>query len=818
MNYISKLRKINYIYGSFLRSHKVKENTMLLESFHGKAFIGDPYAMLLAMLEDPAYRKFKFIVAINDKNLIANPLIRNSRKVKFVEVGSKSYLYHLATSKYLVNSVSFPSYFVKCENQVYLNTWHGTPFKTLGKDMKNVKGTEVNIMSNFNKSDYMIHTCNYARDRIEESHNLNSWKGSSFLSAPRFDLYKENEYVVDYLVENFEIDFSKEIILYCPTWQGNLKNISSNHAQTIKTLRKLQLDNPDKVILLKVHSLIYSRMSEEEKEFVVDDKFDLIELMYYSDTLITDYSSAFFDYMYTGKKIIHYMPNFNEYSYDRGLYLTEDELPGLVAKSYKHLKQYLNDDSEVVYNVNYNRYIELEVETAELISTVIKKPEFVVNEKKNVLLYAGGFSNNGITTSIINFSNYFDYDNYNLYIVEKFNPNETETKNISKLDERVNMVYRSGNLVAGLKESVKYRNFLKTGIIDESDEKLFTQMFTREHKRIFGDLEFDTYIDFSGYVNFWTAFMAFSNNKQKFIYQHNDMYSEYYKVVNNKRVHIDKLRCVFNLYKYYDKVIAVSEEIMDLNHVNLNEYYDEEKKLFIGNFINPNTIFESVVDVTSEDIATIYKISNKNNPTHILNKYKKDTALLNKFGLTSNLNMDAISDEKPLYCGYFGRISPEKGQLNFINMLPDIVKEIPNIVVIFVGDGPELKKCKQRVAEFDLQAHVVFTGQLENAYPVMELVDIVLLLSSSEGQPMVLLEALTLGKNTIASDIEGNRSVLKNGYGQLIEANLEEIIDSIKEPERYSLFDVNAYNIGLKQKYQQLLGNLEEEVTSNEVY
>ena len=40
------------------------------------------------------------------------------------------------TAKYLFNDTSFLWYFVKKEGQVYFNTWHGTPFKTLGKSIK----------------------------------------------------------------------------------------------------------------------------------------------------------------------------------------------------------------------------------------------------------------------------------------------------------------------------------------------------------------------------------------------------------------------------------------------------------------------------------------------------------------------------------------------------------------------------------------------------------------------------------------------------------------------------------------------------------
>ena len=56
-------------------------------------------------------------------------------RVQLIPLGSRKYQKILATSRYLVNNVSFPTYFIRREGQVYLNTWHGTPLKTLGKKM-----------------------------------------------------------------------------------------------------------------------------------------------------------------------------------------------------------------------------------------------------------------------------------------------------------------------------------------------------------------------------------------------------------------------------------------------------------------------------------------------------------------------------------------------------------------------------------------------------------------------------------------------------------------------------------------------------------
>lgn len=802
---MKRLRNINYIYNKFLKTTKVNKKKILFESFHGKAFIGDPYAMLLSYLDIPKYKDFRFIVIINDIENIPNDKVLNSNRVTFIQTNTKKYLFHLATSKYLINSVSFPPYLVKREEQVYLNTWHGTPYKTLGKDMKNVKGTEANIVSNFLKSDLMIHASDYTCNKIESSHGLHAWNGQSFLSAPRLDLYKENDYIKIYLSEKFGINFDKPIILYCPTWTGNLNKINASQKETIREFNRLKEDNPDKVVLLKVHSLVYSRMSIEEKEFVVDDKFDIIELMYYMDTLITDYSSAFFDFMYTGKKIIHYMPDYTEYKQDRGLYLSDEELPGEIARNYEQLKTIIKTKKGNSYKDSdkYNYFISPEITTSKLIEIMMNykaKPSKKV--KKDILLYAGGFANNGVTTSLINFSYNFNYDDYNLHIIERRNLNEISTLNLEKVDKRANIIYRSGSLVAGLNELYRYHKFLQNGNISKMDEVEFKKLFKREHKRQFGNMTFDIYIDFSGYVSFWTTFMAFSNENKKFIYQHNDMYREYYKVINNERVHFEKLTCVFGLYKYFDKVIAVSEEVKNENLRNLNKFYTNEQACNIGNYLNIDRLLKSVNGFKEADLILIKKIKKLYDPEENIEVRKTIACEILEYNIETFENINKISN--PIFCGYFGRFSPEKGQVRFLNKFNEILKVIPNLVIIFAGEGPQFEEAKKVVKVYGIEANVIFTGHLQNPYPLMLFVDIILLLSSSEGQPMVLLEALALGKKIIASDIDGNRSVLKSGHGMLIKPTVEEIIRAINNFERTQMFDVNEYHAMLNDAYNKL--------------
>lgn len=84
-----------------------------------------------------------------------------------------------------------------------------------------------------------------------------------------------------------------------------------------------------------------------------------------------------------------------------------------------------------------------------------------------------------------------------------------------------------------------------------------------------------------------------------------------------------------------------------------------------------------------------------------------------------------------------------------------------------VGDGPLGASLARLAAERGVTDRVVFHGHLDDPFPVMARMDLVLLSSESEGTPRCLLEAMAMGKTCIASAIGGVRHLViegKTGY------------------------------------------------------
>jgi len=111
-----------------------------------------------------------------------------------------------------------------------------------------------------------------------------------------------------------------------------------------------------------------------------------------------------------------------------------------------------------------------------------------------------------------------------------------------------------------------------------------------------------------------------------------------------------------------------------------------------------------------------------------------------------------------------------------IDCIPYVVKEIPTFFVI-VGDGWMRPHLENRVNELKKQKHVKFTGLRNDVENILAGSDIALNTSDSEGFSNSVLEAMRAGLPVIASDVSGNKELVKDGItGLLFEpGNIEDL-------------------------------------------
>jgi glycosyltransferase involved in cell wall biosynthesis len=117
-----------------------------------------------------------------------------------------------------------------------------------------------------------------------------------------------------------------------------------------------------------------------------------------------------------------------------------------------------------------------------------------------------------------------------------------------------------------------------------------------------------------------------------------------------------------------------------------------------------------------------------------------------------------------------GRISPEKGYFGLLEALAALAQQGHPFNLTVVGDGPAVIPTRARVAKLGLDDRVLFTGALCEKLALTQIAnaDVLVLPSLMEGLPVVLMEAMALGKTVIASRLAGIPELVEDGVSGLL--------------------------------------------------
>ncbi len=723
------------------KKNKIDPHIIFYESYHGKAMNDNPYAIFKHLVNNEEYKNFTHVWALNDQdNPYANKY-KGLKNVRFVKVHSEEYIKYLTKAKYLINNVTFPTYFQKKDEQIYINTWHGTPLKTLGKDMEGPIGQHKNIQRNFLHSDYILSPNKFTSEKLIDSHDLEGLYNGEIIEEgyPRMDLtFNTDKEELRKTLENIiELDPHKKIILYAPTWRGEVGSVSNINEELFNHISALNEKIPDDYqLILKVHTLLFKYIKHDEQLMnkCIPDCIDTNELLSLVDILITDYSSIFFDYMATNKPILYFMYDKEQYLKKRGMYLDVNTLAGPICKTTDELAKCIKEIESVqdryqsVYQEMNEVYIKRVGDSTQKIVDIIFKGKqeqsdcvFDVKEphKKNILIYCGGFLNNGITSSAINLLNNIDYEKYNVIVIDKGNYDKESSYNISRINEKAKRVYRVGSMNLTIKDWYLHGLMNKRGYTEELAKRKPEEIFKREINRMLGNARIDIAVDFSGYVPFWTMVMSLGEFPQKSIYQHNDMLAETNKIINGKYKHKRKLGIVFSLYKCFNKIVSVAKHTRDLNAENLAQYVDTNKMVYVHNSLNVDKIKDSVENHG-------FLIESYEGQDYIIQKEEKPGAFSIKgIRLPKHNEINFVN---------MGRLSPEKDQEKLIKAFSQLSNKYENLKMklYIIGDGILKETLNDLVGTLGLEESVIFTGQMKNPFFLINKADCFVLSSNHE--------------------------------------------------------------------------------------
>jgi glycosyltransferase involved in cell wall biosynthesis len=122
----------------------------------------------------------------------------------------------------------------------------------------------------------------------------------------------------------------------------------------------------------------------------------------------------------------------------------------------------------------------------------------------------------------------------------------------------------------------------------------------------------------------------------------------------------------------------------------------------------------------------------------------------------------------PVILGVF-RLNEEKRPLFFIDVCAALAQRIPELRVFIAGVGPEEAAMRTRIRELQMAPVIDMIGRRDDIQDLMALASVLLLTSTLEGMPNVVMEAQTLGVPVVATHVGGVSDCLIDGKtGRLV--------------------------------------------------
>jgi CDP-glycerol glycerophosphotransferase len=773
------------IYTEYLETRPLAPSTILYESSHGDSVSCNPLQICRSLLADPRFDSWTHVWVLNNKDRIP-PELAGRKNIIFAARDCDLYLRYLSTATYLINNNTFPPYFVRREGQKYLNTWHGTPLKTLGRDIKNGFMDHRNAARNFLHTTHMIAPNEFTAECLIEKYDVQGiYTGKLAVTGyPRIDAtVGASEQQKLELRRHLGIEDGKQVVLYAPTWRGSLGSLETG-IDVSGVMRHLA--TLDCVPLYRGHAMTSKEGTEGTLEqFMVPDDIPTNDLLAIVDVLITDYSSVFFDFMATGRPIVYFAYDLEEYASERGLYFELDSLPGRVcAETTGLLREVATALHDASPDEKYLRGVETFCAVEDGSSTqraidffFFDATDSVVpltgSPKRNVLFYQGSFIPNGITTSYLNLVSNVDNVGNRIFLAIEPSTVKSEERRLDKFaqnPDHVQVLGRVGGQLVTAEERWVIDKFNATGDLASAELwAIYDRAFKREFRRLFGDARFDSVVCFEGYARYWAALFANTTNPaaRKSIYLHNDMHREW-------RHRFRYLEAMFRLYGKYDQLVSVTKSVHEENVRQLSEAFDlpAEKFDFSNNVVNAAEAKDFASAALEEDLQDWMNTGSTNFVT-------------------------------------LGRLSPEKGHAKLIRAFAEVAKAVPECRLTILGDGPLHQDLQDLIVELSLETNVLLAGLRLNPFPALKRADCFVFSSDYEGQGLVVLEALILGKPVISTDVVGPRSVLEDGHGLLVENNVEGLIAGMKQFLDGKInclsFDYQAYQDDAVNKFERIV-------------
>ena len=237
---------------------------------------------------------------------------------------SLRFKYVCAKAKYIISPMGFPKV-KKRKEQIFIQTWHGSPLKKLYLSKDKSRRRFIRYAKQFYNTDLFCSQGDVHNPNLMEALNLNINQIVN-TGLPRNDiLFTADDNFKASLKKKLGLPNDKKVLFYCPTWRRY-----DRKATLPFDLNILKEKFKDKYcFLIRSHVGKHQWVDANNNPInIFDDEFsfnggnypEATHLYLIGDVLISDYSSAIFDFAVTEKPQIFYAYDLEEYQKEFGFY------------------------------------------------------------------------------------------------------------------------------------------------------------------------------------------------------------------------------------------------------------------------------------------------------------------------------------------------------------------------------------------------------------------------------------------------------------------------------------------------------------------
>lgn len=263
--------------------------------------------------------------------------------------------FHLATARVVVvDDYFFPMYVVRARpGTTWVQAWHACgALKKFGYSLggkaygaEDAAGSAGRIHSGY---DLCLVSAQRFAPFYAEAFRQPIERFTARLGIPRTDLFFDAERVARTVVavrRRYAIPEGRRVILYAPTFRGE-RATAARDPDELDLARLAAALGEDHVLLLRSHPFVAAARPRDPAldRFVIDVSGhpDINELMLVADVLVTDYSSAVFEFALLGRPIALFAPDHEAYQAERGFYVDyRAEMPGRIFTTTDDLAAHL---------------------------------------------------------------------------------------------------------------------------------------------------------------------------------------------------------------------------------------------------------------------------------------------------------------------------------------------------------------------------------------------------------------------------------------------------------------------------------------------